>query len=310
MAERCAGGRECQGWTVVDGKRIPATLDGTQPLCGPCQGAVRAAAKALPGAYHELHALIGEQQTALLAPRVSGTPEPPIPINTAVNTLQTLIVETAERAAELVAEKLNVEMVSRRRGWPLRRGQTLTRACNLIEPHIDTLIATPTAEHTVWVEGAMTVKYLDGAAIATQLIRLHKLARRYLGQTTPAQRQDVPCPHCQQKALVREVRDLRGTRSSSTLGDTTPEVVSCRSCGNEWTQSEWRWLQNLILSEAQQKEVNMLRWLLAEKTYELDLARAKIERIETIANSQVDAIPSVVLVELLHEVLYGKPVTV
>lgn len=287
------------------GERIPATLQDTGPLCGACKGALRAAVKALPVAYYELYALLGERETAILGSRVSGTPQPPIPINIAVETLQVLIVETAERAAELIAEKLNVDMVSRRAGWPLRRGRALIKACELIEPHVEALIAMPTIEHTVWLNDKMWVKYLDGAQIGMQLVRLHRLARRHLGQTVPVQRQDVPCPHCHQKALVREVRDLRGTRSDSRPGESTPEVVSCRNCGDEWTETEWRWLQNLILTEAQQKEVDVLQWLLAEQTWLHEQAEAKLARVAIIANSDVDAIPSVVLVEILRGILDG-----
>lgn len=293
---------------MVDGRPVPAVLEGTQKLCGSCWGALRNAVRSLPDDYDQLCKLIGEQTTSLLAPRVAGTPEPPIPINTRVEATCALIVETAERAADLVSEPLNVERPARRRGHPLPKARALSAAVALIDAHLDRLLNSPAGDHTVWRGGRMAVVELSGIDVALDLIYLHRQAWRELGLTNPVVRQELPCPHCQHKELVLEVRDLRGQRSSSRPGDLTPEVVSCRHCGDEYTETEYRWFQKYVITQAQEKEIGMLQWLLAEQTWWREQAEAKLDRIRIVTESDVDAIPSTILVEIIKGLLDGATV--
>lgn len=306
MPEPCPAGRRCVGYSVVDGEPVAAPLEGNARICKACWGALHKAVRDLPDDYHKLRGLIGEQTTSLLGPRVAGTPETPVPINTRIEALRGTIVETAERAADLVSEPLMVWRAGRRRGWPAPGAYELKRALGLIEHHLDVLLEASEDAHTVWRGGRMVVVDRSGVDVALDLIYLHRQARRELGLTTPAIRQHTPCPRCQHQTLVLEVRDLRGSRSSSRPGDLTPEVVSCRHCGDEYTEAEFRWLVRMVLSELQQKEVNMLQWLLAEQTWLHEQAEAKLNRIRIVTDSEVDKIPSVALVELIKGILDGE----
>lgn len=253
---RCAARELCRGYTVVDGKRVPAQLTTATGLCRPCQRWIRKSMRDLPGDWCKLKLTIGESRAPVGGGGRRPKPGSRVPINTAADDLMRRIVVGAWDAAALVAGTLNSRWdwarASRSSGHDYK---LLVAAADLVAPNVDKLTdADPDT--------------------ALYLTALHRYAVRHLGETQQREKQHLPCPSCGAQALVKEVRDMRGR--GSVNGVETPEVIRCLACDGgpnrdgTWTEAEYQWLSTMVLSEREEQDV--LKWLLAEAEWERDVA--------------------------------------
>lgn len=98
-----------------------------------------------------------------------------------------------------------------------------------------------------------------GLDIALHITNLHQQARAHLGHTRLRHNYDMPCP----------AYDRHGNYCGAfTVGrDDGTEWVNCTTCGAQWTEREYDWLKTMV---AEDKEIDMLRYLLAEAYWRLD----------------------------------------
>jgi hypothetical protein len=100
-----------------------------------------------------------------------------------------------------------------------------------------------------------------------------------------------------------------------TLGiDNGHTDVSCTSCGGRWTQQQYDWLANLLISDHQSREADMLKWLLYEANWKMKRDGAmlhEVRRLASMSETDLAGIDGVAVVELLREILNTKkaPVT-
>jgi hypothetical protein len=258
---RCAMGVLCREFKVVAGKREPALLTTRVGLCETCQRWARRCVRELPTDWCKLKLTIGENRTpAGEKPERRPRPGPKVLLNVTNDALMRDIIDTANEAAEIVAAALSI---TRRRTGHTRRGwspssqqdyQLLSACAGLIAENIAKLVADE-----------------DGLKLMRRMVLLHRTVVRHLGETLQREKQELPCPFCG-GVVVKEVRDLRSR--SSINGTETPEVIRCTSCDNgpnrdgTWTEAHYRWLSAQVLSE--REEIEVLKWLLAEKQWECD----------------------------------------
>jgi hypothetical protein len=109
---------------------------------------------------------------------------------------------------------------------------------------------------------------LTGLDICHQITKTHDTARAHLGHTRLRHHYDMPCPAI----------DKHGTYCGApTLGrDNGSDWVDCTTCATQWTEREYNWLTTMIAGD---KEIDMLRWLLAEAYWRLDMLKNGADRI-------------------------------
>lgn len=255
---RCNAGALCHGYTVVGGQRVAAQLATATGMCEPCQRWIRSSMRALPADWCKLKLTLGESRAAQIGGGGGRRPKPGsrVPINVSADDLMRRIVLGAWDAAALIAGELNARWdwarQSRSSGHDYK---LIAAAVALVAPNVDKLA---------------------GADPETALLIpvLHRYAVRHLGETVQREKQELPCPSCGAKALVKEVQDLRGRQSVN--GVETPEVIRCLACDGgpnrdgTWTEAEYLWLSTMVLSE--REEHNVLKWLLAEAEWGRDVA--------------------------------------
>lgn len=199
--------------------------------------------------------------------------------------------------------------------------QRITAAMRLVEPHIDTLAAAPKQwtlvftqprrcdEHHDLIELALELHAQgvdqgdrlvaaarhaaaecdecggwgqqgqardlieqSGLDVIQQIRDIHNTARAHLGHTRLRHHYDMPCP-----AYARN-GDYCGAH---TVGrDDGSDWVDCTTCGARWTEREYDWLKTMIAGD---KEIDMLRWLLAESYTRLDGIQSVIDDLENDA---------------------------
>lgn len=247
----CASGQWCRGRTVTNGERQPATITTPVGLCQPCQHWANAAIRDLPQTWRKLKLTLGDTPQHLNDGVRKPKPGARIPINTDADELMRAITETLNTAATIVAATLHA-----RWAWDCHHRTTrhdhklINAATTLITHHIATL-----AEHA------------PHTAIA--IANLHHQARKHLGETRWREHQPLPCPHCNAPTLVKEIEDRRHTTTTGA-GVTTPEVIHCLTCHGKWSETEYHWLQTIIVADLNAKDTHMLEWLLAERDWVLD----------------------------------------
>lgn len=106
---------------------------------------------------------------------------------------------------------------------------------------------------------ARGISELTGLDIAQQIRNIHHQTRAHLGHTRLRHEYTMPCPAV----------DKHGNYCGAMqLGrDDGSEWVDCRHCSTRWTEREYNWLKTMIAGD---KEIDMLRWLLAEAYARLD----------------------------------------
>lgn len=276
---RCAAGRSCRD-PVIDGdRRDPALIVDQRGLCDRCTGALGAAVRELETDYANLAEAIGERLTGA-RDHVSGTPTPPIPINTATEALGRSLAEWADAALAVVATALAMAhpVPYRGRGYPRRDRRVIAAAVRIVGPNLDLLLGAPTEAVCVWDrEGTgRDLIEADGIDIAMRLIWCHRRVADLLGERNPRERLAMHCP----------VLDC----GRATLGrDNGSTDVSCTSCGGRWTQREYAWLAGLLIASAKEEEQmaqTLAEAVLAREIAEAELAQAnsKLAKLRTIGN--------------------------
>lgn len=112
---------------------------------------------------------------------------------------------------------------------------------------------------------------LTGHDIAQQIRDLHHRTRAHLGHTKLRHHYATPCP-----AVTPQ-----GTYCGAmTVGrQDGKDWVDCTTCGTQWTEREYDWLKTQIAGD---KEIDLLRYLLAEAYWRLDQIN------EAVSNSAGD----------------------
>lgn len=290
---QCASGNRCRDGGIENNTRVGAVIAEQRGLCRRCYGSVRRAVEAIEADWARLSAAVGEQ-TVTGAEHVSGTPGSPMPLNGAVLALRSSLSEWCEAALWAVAETLGIDVRTRHKakGWPVKERPVIVQAARALPANLKALLAAPMQPVSVW-HGEMdaaclwTAEDMDGIDIALKLADLHRQVDLVLGETNPRKRLNMPCP----------VLDC-GARG--TLGiDNGTDRVNCTACGGSWTQAQYDWLANLLVSEHKKGEAQMLKYLLAEAQWKLH----QIERLSRMTEDDLAGIDGYAVVELLRELI-------
>ncbi|WP_131816874.1 hypothetical protein [Mycobacteroides abscessus] len=219
----------------------------------------------LPNEWCKLKLTIGEKRSRGAQEEVSRRPKPGSKVLINVDTAELMgeIVLICDEATRGVLKSIERE---HRRGYPALGRSTADRYDFAI-----VLKAVDVVTHDIGVLASSS----EGVMICLKLLDLAYRIRRHLGETLYRERQHLPCPSCGELALVKEVQDKRGRVSSDDQEDITPEVIRCLACNGgpnqngTWTETEYRWLAKMVLSEREEHE--MLKWLLAEAQWKGDV---------------------------------------
>ncbi len=307
LDHRCAWGRVCVNADIqqqidpVTGRPIrlgAAVVDG--PLCDADLQRVASAVKGLPRDYQRLGQGIGEKRSVDGA-RVAGSTELPIPINTYREMLQTRIVEIADRAAEVVEEELRMTGKARHRavtptGWDGRGFRaagaastggplmTVDHAAKLLLVSLEALLDAPTQPHLLWLPlpdsdeecdrhptgQPRELVELSGIDIAWMIVRLSSDVYNELGRAQLRHRFIAPCP-----AWVS--RERRYCRAQTVGRDDGSSVVDCETCGAAWSETEYWFIEGLVLDEIEtREESDLMSYFLAESYWRLDTLRDRL----------------------------------
>ena len=263
---RCASGRACRAAETVDGRRTAAVVADGRQLCESCTGEARRAFARLPHDWLKLKASLADTGGGA-GEKVRSTPTPAAPINVAAEALMARIVDCVKRGDATVREVMGMDVMAGSGRGSRAEYRFLTAATMRIVPNVDRLIGAP--EGAYW-RGHVGLAW-SGVDVALMALDVRRRVRQHLGETRQREVLHLPCPRCNARALVREVEDRRRW-TSATDGVATPEVIRCAACEGEWTEAEYRWLSRMVLSERERKEIRVLEWLLAEATWQRDVA--------------------------------------
>lgn len=237
---RCASGKTCKAaYTNDDGQRVPRETSRPDTLCDPCLNHTRTRIEQLPEQWLRLHHMIGERHAGvdvnIRRPKPSGT----VPLNLHIDTLLGNIVTELTTAAEVVADKTNMNNPAH--SDPAKQVQACVR---IITPHLHTLI------HASGVGGRdLDDKNIDvmtwtpdglvhmpttttGMKIAQALSHLGALAYFTLGMTLARDKRPLPCSRCHAYAV--------GRWSGSEWWD-------CSECGSQFPEDELRRQDRILL---------------------------------------------------------------
>lgn len=296
----CAAGRACRD-ALVDTethRREPALIEQERGLCKGCQRAVRRAIRELPDDYEALN---NAKRLVKGQLAVSLTPDPVVPIHVAASALQYELAEWAEAAMVLVSNKLSVkpELRQKLRGYPVHNWPVVAQASRVLTPNIELLLDTPAKPVRVWQASGMAweLREMDGIDVALKMQRAHSKVKGVLGESNPRRRLTMPCP----------VDDC----GMPTLGINNGETdVTCTSCGGRWSEAEYEWFAGMITGGLGEKEIGMLRWLLAESRWLLDesIAREvvlseKLSKTTKLANMDLSEFDIATVQAMLREIL-------
>lgn len=292
---RCAAGVRCRDAEIIDDKRNGAIIAEQRGLCRRCYAAVQRAVTALWEDAEALNAAIGDKTQGAQV-HVGGTPEPPMPINGTVLALHSSIGEWCEAALWMVAETLGIDPKVRHKakGWPVRDRPVITQAARVLPDNLKALLIAPQQAVSVWLNlGGWDTVDLDGVDVALKLAKLHHEVETVLGQTNHRRRLSMPCP----------ILDCGAPTLGINNGSTD---IDCATCGGRWTEREYNWLAHMVMSEHEQEETEMLKWLLAEAQYllsESDGRLYKIRRLITMTEDDLAGIDGYAVVDLLRGIL-------
>lgn len=292
----CASGGRCRDGQIDGNTRVGAIIAEQRGLCRRCYGSVRRAVESLETDWDRLSAAVGDQ-AATNREYVTGTPGSPMPLNGAVLALRSSLSEWCEAALWMVAETLGIDVRTRHKakGWPVRELPVITQAARALPDNMKTLMAAPAQPVSLWdgIGNSWYITDMDGVDVAVKLANLHREVDLVLGETNPRKRLNMPCP----------VLDC-GARG--TLGiDNGTDQVNCTACGGSWSQAQYDWLANLLVSEHKKGESEMVKWLLLEAQWKLK----QIERLAGMGETDLAGIDGFAVVELLRELLDSQKAT-
>jgi hypothetical protein len=312
----CAYTHRCRDrWTDESGMKRGAKIEdragaegnpvtSERGLCRKCFGMVRGALRSIEADYHKLCAAVGDHGASGEV-HVSGTREPPMPLNGAVLALRSTLSEWSEAALWMVAEPLGIDVRERHKakGWPVKDGPVIVQAARILPENMKLLLEADKQPVAVWSASGSNwrTQDLDGVDVAMKLADIHHEVNQVLGLDKLRQRSAMPCPNfeCAQRG---------------TLGiDNGTDVVNCTACGRQWSRSEYDWLLSLLVTEEQEKEATMLKFLLAEAQWwcdilawciaERDHKLWQIGRLSRMTPADLEGIDGYAVVELVREML-------
>jgi hypothetical protein len=302
----CIAGDRCRNTRLVDGQRLPAITEGQHELCDPCHTAYANAIHQLPRDWDNLRDALGERRGGS-GVQVRSTPTPAIPINAGAEAVMSSILEVTDRAAAIIAGLINTEPPDARRKIAKRRDpntgqpvnpengslaerihdtmveapdyQRISTNVRLIEASIDLLATSGNHDITIWdndgiddhqplirddhgepqsARGRLFIT-TTGLDLLNELRDLHQTTRAHLGHTRLRHHYHIPCPSY----------DRHGNYCGAmTVGrNDGQDWVDCTTCKSQWTEREFDWLKTMIAGD---KEIEMLRYLLAEAYWRLD----------------------------------------
>lgn len=299
---RCAYGNRCRDHVLVGGVKFGALIESQRGLCRRCFGMVRGAIGSIEGDYAKLNGAVGDHASSGEV-HVSGTREPPMPLNGTVLALRSTLSEWAEAAMWAVAEPLGIDVRERHKakGWPVKDGPVITQAGRILPENLKLLLDAPEQSVTVWVSTGFAIRDMDGIDIAMKLCDIHHEVNQVLGLTNPRIRLSLPCPKydC-------------GTHGTVGMDNGSTEIT-CTACGGAWSQAEYDWLSKLLITDEQEKETAMLKYLLAEARWktavgqwlvaERDHKLLQLGRLSRMSAADLAGIDGAAVVNLVREML-------
>jgi hypothetical protein len=300
----CAYGYRCRDKVRVEGRAQGVLIESERGLCRRCFGMVRGALRELDSDWDKLCKAVGDHAPSGEV-HVSGTREPPMPLNGTVLALRSTLSEWSEAALWMVAEPLGIDVRERHKakGWPVREWPVVVQAGRILPENMKLLLDAPAQPVAVWnsLGSKWGVKDFDGIDVAMKLCDIHHEVNQVLGLNNLRQRSPMPCPNYE-----------CGARN--TLGiDNGTDVVNCTACGRQWTRGEYDWLLSLLITEEQEKEVQVLKYLLAEAQWwcdvciwllaERDHKLFQLGRLSRMTPADLEGIDGVAVVELVREML-------
>lgn len=244
--------RPCPGPAVnhEDARAAPITAD---PLCEPCVRAVQAALEDMLGLYLALANDIAPRHRTDTAGRVSGgeTMEP-LPLDLAVLEMQDRMVEVLGCWAEVVRDTARLSQPEGR----ARDGWTISTCALTLRAHLGVLLSLPVTpvmrrvslaearrcddDTDGWVRGggATLSLDLDGAQACLEIMDVKWQARRLLGEVRGKDRMPMPCPVCDELALVH----WHGA-----------DQVQCEACDGIWPEDDYHWLVRVLAADLERQ---------------------------------------------------------
>jgi len=301
---QCAYGPRCRDHIEVDKVKCGQPIEDQRGLCRRCYGMVRHAVEAMGSDYDALSAAVGDHAVTGQT-RVAGTREPPMPLNGTILALRSTLSEWAEAALWMVAEPLGIDVRERHKakGWPVKDGPVIEQARRILPPNLKLLLDAESQPVTSWYAGGFMVKDMDGIDVAMKIADIHADVNRVLGQTNPRLRLSLPCP-----AVDCGARTL-GVDNGST-------DVTCTTCGGRWPQDQYDWLARLFIEDENEKDAEMLKYLLAEAKWwcdvlawcvaERDHRLFQLGRVSRLTAADLEGIDALAVVELIGEILGTK----
>lgn len=250
----------------VNATRCVSKVDGharetekADSFCDACLNRSTGHVGQLPEQWNQLHAMIGDRHAGIdvniRRPKPSGT----VLLNLHVDTLLGAMLEAVTTAAEVLADRMNMDDPTTPRdnqenpvkAPPWATGPTMTssgqvyKCCRIIGPNLDQLAAIrgvggrdqhdPAIDIMFWVRSgaAHGVKCTTGVQMIQRLDHLANLAYFSLGQARARQKRDLPCTRCRAKTVGRWAGS---------------EWWDCSSCGSQFPEEELR-RQDKILIE-------------------------------------------------------------
>ncbi|OBI95565.1 hypothetical protein [Mycobacterium sp. 1465703.0] len=300
-AHECLAAGACRNATVltndegVEIRRDGAATEHENTLCPACRDYISKAVRQLPKDWAQLRATLGERARRN-GQKVRSTPEPAVPISARKDALMRDIVETARRAAELVADAINARPPAGRRlpappaqlekpvdarsvavrsfdDTRVHDGDLLAACIRMVEPNLDALAGNELSNHYVWNRDneRHEIVQLIGVDVAFDLVDLHNQARAELGLTRLRHRYEMPCPNC----------------GAAVGRDDGTTIVDCKNCNSAWTEREYQFLAGLITHE--RLDMELLKWLLAEAYWRLDMLQNLDDMMHRHKNLDADA---------------------
>lgn len=281
---RCAAGRSCRNLDRTDGKLQPAITTKPHSLCESCTGATRQAVNNLSHTYYLAVAATTMPTTTGTTQKVSGTPEPSIPINPHFDALAVELADSSDEALTLICPALNITHPApwKGRGYPRPSDRIIKAAAKILPTNLPKLFDAP-----------------DGVDAALRIVNARRRILGAIGDPNPRKRLALPCP-----------LDTCGAHHSLGI-DNGQTDVTCSACGGRWTEREYEWLAGLVVADIdlRKKRSNpMLEWLLAEARWQSDCALWlyaerdwKMRRITTLSADDLENVSGATVVALLTE---------
>lgn len=235
----CVNGKNCRAAYTEDGQRHPRQTEQPNDLCTPCLKHTTQRIQQLPEQWLRLHAMIGDRHAGLdvniRRPKPGGT----VPLNLHVDTLLGDIVTQLTTAAEVIADKTNMDNPAHTS--PAKQVQACVR---IITPHLHTLIHVTgvggrTADDRAidvmtWTPDGLIRKEstTTGLRITKDLDRLGALAYFTLGMTRARDKRPLPCNRCHAYAVGRWAGS---------------EYWDCGECGTQFAEDDLRRQDKILL---------------------------------------------------------------